>query len=243
MAKKAMRRARGKSKQLCFLFFEKCKVLRWPLGKKRKPRPAGQCTKCKKIYPETEEFFNRVVRRGRIELKTTCKTCSAATVREWAKKNAAAVLAYDRMRRQRPHHRAMLRKAWQKFHAKPEYREKDRAQYRKTVSTLKGREKIRAKVRRRRARANGSTHHHTSEDVLIAMGVQQNLCFYCQADVSIKYTVDHLTPLVRGGSDGPENIVIACASCNFHKADRTPEEFAAQMKHERKQWRSRHLIQ
>jgi 5-methylcytosine-specific restriction endonuclease McrA len=38
--------------------------------------------------------------------------------------------------------------------------------------------------------------------------------------------LDHLIPLVRGGSDNPNNIAFACALCNWRKHARTPEEFA-----------------
>jgi 5-methylcytosine-specific restriction endonuclease McrA len=136
-----------------------------------------------------------------------------------------------------PNYREYMREAWRRFHAKPDAREKDRALYRKIVATPEGREKIRVKIRSRRARVRGAAGHHTAEDVRIAIEVQQGRCFYCEGDVSAKYTVDHLIPLVRGGSDGPENIVIACPSCNFRKADKTPEEFAAGIKHRRLKWR------
>ncbi|WP_371930116.1 HNH endonuclease [Bradyrhizobium sp. CCGUVB1N3] len=73
--------------------------------------------------------------------------------------------------------------------------------------------------------------------------MQDGHCFYCAADLSATaWTVDHLIPLIRGGSDGPENIVVACPSCNFRKADRTPEEFAAGISHRRKMWRKGLLV-
>jgi 5-methylcytosine-specific restriction endonuclease McrA len=200
-------------------------------------RPQGQCSHCGNVYPETNEFFHEHRRRGRVELRSYCKDCFNKQTADYQKHNAEAVRAYQRKRTATPHYRAILRAAWQRFHAKPEYKEIDRAQYRRTVSTPEGREKVRVKVRRRRARLKGAMRHHTANDVRVSIEVQQGRCFYCEADVPIKYTVDHLIPLVRGGSDGPENIVIACASCNFRKADKTPEEFAAGIKHRRLMWR------
>ena len=199
-------------------------------------RPPGQCTKCGNVYPETDEYFHPLRRRGRVELRSVCKACISKYDHEYGKRNADAISAYNKARAQTPHHREIMRAAWRRYRAKPEYKEIDREQYRRTVSTPEGREKIRTKCRRRRARIRGSTKHHTAQDVMVALEVQGNLCFYCQVDIADKYTVDHLTPLIRGGSDGPENIVIACPNCNFRKSDKTPQEFADGIKHERKQY-------
>ena len=47
------------------------------------------------------------------------------------------------------------------------------------------------------------------------------VCQYCGAPAT---HVDHVMPHSRGGSDCSANLVAACAHCNFHKSDRTPEE-------------------
>jgi 5-methylcytosine-specific restriction endonuclease McrA len=201
-------------------------------------RPQGQCSHCGNVYPETNEFFHEHRRRGRVELRSYCKECFNKQTADYQQQNADAVCAYQRKRLARPHARQLRREALRRFHAKPECRDKDRKRYRKIVATREGREKLRVKVRKRRARVRGAARHHTAEDVRVAMEVQQGRCFYCECDVSTKSTVDHLIPLVRGGSDGPENIVIACPNCNFRKADKTPEEFAAGIKHRRSTWRS-----
>jgi 5-methylcytosine-specific restriction endonuclease McrA len=202
----------------------------------RRSRLSGQCAKCRNIYPETNKYFHECRRRGRIELRSVCKVCWNAGTRNYQKDNVDAVRAYNKARAKTPEYQVIRRAAWRKYHAKPEYREIDREQYRRTVSTPEGRERIRVKVRRRRARIKGSDRHHTASDVQCALEVQSGLCFYCHINISENYTVDHLIPLARGGSDGPENIVVACASCNFHKADRTPGEFASGITHRRRAW-------
>lgn len=40
-------------------------------------------------------------------------------------------------------------------------------------------------------------------------------------------TVEHLLPLIRGGSSSPENLVTACKRCNTKKRFRTVEEYRA----------------
>lgn len=47
-------------------------------------------------------------------------------------------------------------------------------------------------------------------------------CFYCGDPAT---TVDHLVPVIRGGTDDESNLVAACAGCNGTKGDRTPSEF------------------
>lgn len=40
-------------------------------------------------------------------------------------------------------------------------------------------------------------------------------------------TVDHVIPRSEGGSNGFDNLVTACFTCNTRKAKRTGEEYAA----------------
>jgi 5-methylcytosine-specific restriction endonuclease McrA len=47
-------------------------------------------------------------------------------------------------------------------------------------------------------------------------------CAYCEAyveDVSY-YEVEHIIPKIRGGSDHPSNLALACRRCNRWKHDR-----------------------
>jgi hypothetical protein len=51
-------------------------------------------------------------------------------------------------------------------------------------------------------------------------------CQYCgHVGTSAELTVDHVTPVSRGGAaDRWENVVIACKKCNWRKSNRLPEE-------------------
>lgn len=65
----------------------------------------------------------------------------------------------------------------------------------------------------------------------------ENVCVYCEEPVSLKgspvdtdrrlATRDHVVPKSRGGSDGSENLVLACARCNFLKGDLHLGDFLA----------------
>jgi len=55
-------------------------------------------------------------------------------------------------------------------------------------------------------------------------------CYYCGSINSVIMTVDHLTPISRGGGkDNDDNLVCSCSICNYLKADKTPEEFLEYM--------------
>lgn len=49
-------------------------------------------------------------------------------------------------------------------------------------------------------------------------------CEYCQMHQSLQgatFHIEHILPRVLGGSSNPDNLALACPSCNLHKADRT----------------------
>lgn len=48
-------------------------------------------------------------------------------------------------------------------------------------------------------------------------------CAYCFKPAAD--TVDHVVPISRGGANTPDNLVLACFSCNAGKRDRTPLEY------------------
>ncbi|TAL43881.1 MAG: HNH endonuclease, partial [Salinibacterium sp.] len=47
-------------------------------------------------------------------------------------------------------------------------------------------------------------------------------CAYCGAPAD---TIDHATPLARGGKHAISNLLPACKKCNFTKKTKTREEF------------------
>lgn len=79
-------------------------------------------------------------------------------------------------------------------------------------------------MNRRRAREFGAGGDYTKEDVRVLLESQGRFCFYC-SDALTKFHVDHFIPLARGGSNGPENLVLSCPTCNFSKASRMPWEW------------------
>lgn len=61
----------------------------------------------------------------------------------------------------------------------------------------------------------------TNQDINLKFKAQKALCFYCDCKLNKKnWTIDHVIPISRGGSNWPENIVLACGPCNFSKSHR-----------------------
>ncbi|MCJ7606149.1 MAG: HNH endonuclease [Dehalococcoidales bacterium] len=56
-------------------------------------------------------------------------------------------------------------------------------------------------------------------------------CQYC-GERSRHLTLDHVMPRYRGGEHTWENVVSCCASCNRHKAGRTPREARMKLRKE-----------
>jgi len=57
---------------------------------------------------------------------------------------------------------------------------------------------------------------------------QRPVCAYCRRNLRRRTaTVDHLVPRSAGGTDDDSNLVLACATCNLAKDNRTPIEWCA----------------
>ena len=86
-------------------------------------------------------------------------------------------------------------------------------------------EKARQRVSIRRARRLQAEGAYTIADVQAQYERQKGRCYWCNVKVGNTYDVDHIVPLSRGGTDWPENIVIACPSCNRSRGDKLPHEW------------------
>lgn len=83
-----------------------------------------------------------------------------------------------------------------------------------------------SKARAKRMAAEGDWNSH---DVYLIIKSQSGKCYYCDNKVGhggVPWHVDHFIPLSRGGTNYPENLVVACASCNLRKHNKMPWEFA-----------------
>jgi 5-methylcytosine-specific restriction endonuclease McrA len=55
-------------------------------------------------------------------------------------------------------------------------------------------------------------------------------CLYCGSAAT---HIDHVTPLDKGGTDEPDNLVSACAACNLRKGTQDAGKFAKRIRSEK----------
>lgn len=60
----------------------------------------------------------------------------------------------------------------------------------------------------------------------LLLAFQRGRCFYCGCDITAAPSLEHLTPVSKGGTNASWNLVYACKSCNSRKHDYTLEEYA-----------------
>ena len=65
----------------------------------------------------------------------------------------------------------------------------------------------------------------THTDIETLREIQRNKCYYCGTSIDDCEQVDHLEPLVYGGSNGLSNIMLACPTCNRSKYTFSESEF------------------
>ena len=194
--------------------------------------PTKQCTKCGATHPADPAFWHKDKNR-KDGLSPWCKTCNSKNAKNWKKNN--------------PERKRELNRAWVK--ANPEKQKESNDRW-----AAKNPEKLRAKARRWyaahpeqcRTRSKQWRVANPSKVILqkhrrralklhvegagIPFDAQAQLkrqhgkCYYCQCKLT-EYHIDHVIPLTRGGSDHPDNKVLACPSCNLKKYNRLPHEW------------------
>lgn len=221
------------------------------------PEGYKRCTKCGRHFPATLEFFRSrpSVKSG---LTSWCLECLRRRAREYMAERRVLDPEFAERERRSCHDRYHKdykyrtetkirgRNAMRRWRQKEENKKKEReymrakrsdAQY-ADAERKRRRELIRKesyRIRRRvaqqkyKARKLGASGAHTREDILRQCDSQRGLCWWCGKPVGDDWHADHLIPLSRGGSNGAENIVIACRHCNQSKNNRLPHEWIGRL--------------
>lgn len=108
-----------------------------------------------------------------------------------------------------------------------EYRiaNKEKIQARHAERYQQNKEYFRAAWHKRRARLRNADGSHTKEDIQFILEKQKGKCVTCAVCITTDYSVDHITPLSKGGSNNKDNIQLLCKSCNSSKGNKDPIEF------------------
>lgn len=126
---------------------------------------------------------------------------------------------------------------WQKWAAanKELRRAQKRARYAKNAARIQaqneaGRKKApeasRAKVRNYRAKKRAASGRHSVADIADIMTRQNGKCAYCGKSLKKQFDVDHIQPMVLGGSNDRSNLQLTCRACNRSKSGADPIDFA-----------------
>lgn len=166
-----------------------------------------------KIKQHNKDYYWNNLERERARIKNNNKRFLPRILRynaEYRAKHREVILRQNNDRRAR------------KMATDPDYR----------IRTLASKKKIKAT---RRARVLNATGSHTAADILLQRKAQTDKkgrlrCWWCGGIITNDdYHLDHRQPLARGGSNGADNIVISCPTCNLSKNAKTPLEFAGRM--------------
>ena len=193
--------------------------------------PAGKtCRRCREFKPL--DAYNRAA-KGKFGRRARCRKCGTLppllvdpTGKICTKCGAWKPLTY--------YHRQAMGKFgltarcrectsddWRERMALPGARENRRAYGRRYAKTDKGRAAaFRRNVRHNAARrAAGRIPPDWREARLAA---QRNRCCYCRRPFTAdrRPTIEHLLPVSRGGDNQPENLALACKSCNSRRGNR-----------------------
>lgn len=206
--------------------------------------PTKICTGCTKEFPATLDYFYKD-KKNSSGLKSKCKECTLEMNNEWKRNNPDKVAAQTkawaenhperrkeivkRFRANNPTKNTEYMRNWRESH-REQYRTLDRT-YRtkmREATRQKGKQAYENNIERYRAYSRNryalkwSLGTHTADDVIRQYEKQQGHCFWCSEPVNQLYHVDHVIPVSRGGSNSPDNIVIACPSCNHRKSKLLP---------------------
>lgn len=191
-----------------------------PIFGAARPASKARCKSCKRRYRATcrerlrvQNRASRLRHRGAINARRRERYCHSpekerARARDWQRRNrakhGAARARYYRNNRDR-----ILARVLAYFRDHPEV--------------------ARSAARKRRRLKKQAPGSHTATDVLRQYQLQGGLCFWCGYALNGRYHVDHIIPLSRGGDDGPDNLVVACAGCNQRKHAKLPADFLAEL--------------
>lgn len=122
----------------------------------------------------------------------------------------------------------------------PEARERKRKRDREYGKSEKGREVNQKASYKYRKSQKGGIEHRKQKYMRRALGeidkvylenlLSKNICYYCGREINGKKTVDHKIPVIKGGTNENENLVLSCVHCNTQKGDRTEDEYREWLK-------------
>lgn len=76
-----------------------------------------------------------------------------------------------------------------------------------------------------KAKRRGAEGKFTKDDIARIFSEQDGACYWCGCSLADGYHVDHFIPVAKGGTNWPDNLVLACPVCNTSRGAKSAEEF------------------
>jgi 5-methylcytosine-specific restriction endonuclease McrA len=212
--------------------------------------PLKTCTKCGREFPATLEYFQK---HKKNRLRPDCKTCAAIRKKQYYLEHRIAILAKDKAQydadpeaeRQRVRDYAATHRDQEKARASKwvaenkdhkaaydrEYRARNLdhiTEHQKEWYANNG-TKVRARNARRRALEMLADGSFTTSDIRLLYTTQKGLCWWCGNPLNNDYHIDHRLALTRGGTNNPNNLCLACPTCNRSKHNKLPWEWIGRL--------------
>jgi len=179
------------------------------------------CNKCGEEKPNTNEYFykSKYYTDG---LSTTCKICATEYRQQYNAEHKEQNIERAKLYRQahREQHRLYNYEYYKKH---PMSEEKKRELYKRRKAYVKiydqtHKEEMRIRNQKRRAKKKQLPSSLTKKQWLEIKERFDNKCCYCGEEKTL--TQDHFIPFVNGGEYTLNNILPACAWCNYSKGGR-----------------------
>lgn len=189
----------------------------WSKFQLYKEKPGGQCRECKTTAMKALRASKGIAARKHSEIVGNTKLCMSCNkfhpfdCFSKTKRGLGGLAAYCKP-----------------CHAE-KYRNKDKAKTATATYRIKHRERYLAshRVRTFEYKSRKSvTSDGSVTDELLKQLYGEPVCFYCKHETPRELrTIDHKTPLSKGGGHIASNLVMACWACNCSKRDLNEQEF------------------
>lgn len=184
--------------------------------------PRKVCKDCKQFFDLTpDNFFRCAAKKDGFSLR--CKSCDKYLRHLSYERNKEAIYARNQEWRDKNP------EAWKAIRTRTRQKnvDKNRAGNRERGRRWEAKhpEQKRAYTAKRRAKLRAAEGVYTDADLKLQFKAQRGKCWWCGDKLKKGYHADHITPLNRGGTNKPENIVLACPHCNCSRQDKLPQEW------------------
>lgn len=190
----------------------------------------------------TKYFTGKKCKHGHLAERYTngghCSECKKGHVAQWVENNKERSLEISREWKKRNwttlYEKQKIYTANnkdKKLAQAKRYREKypEKVSETKKLCKSKNKEHYSTLNRNYKARKKNSEGKHTVKDIRELFVSQNGICNGCGVTLETtgknKYHVDHIIPLIKGGSNYPSNLQLLCPSCNTSKCDKDFEEW------------------